>query len=307
MQDKTSKVGSIFGIIFALILGTACTFFGTSNAFGKTKIPVEAYKVYLNGEVIGLIKSNQELYDYINKMQEQLMKQYKVNNVYVPNNINVEKDVTYEDNLTSVSNIYNIINEKSPFTIKGYKVVIDKTNAVKYENDAGTNNNEEKKIYINVLDKEIFNTAAKKVVLSFISEEEFNNYENNTQAPIIDVGETIENLYINAKITFVESYLPVNEKIFTKDDELTSYLLFGKNQDMSSYTVQDGDTLSTVAENNKMNVNELLIANSDLKTKDTLLYAGQKITVGVLDPVLQTVKEIHKVEDQTITYKTEYD
>ena len=56
------------------------------------------------------------------------MDKYKVDNVYIPNDINVSRDVTYEENLTSVSNIYNIINEKEPFTIKGYRVLIDKTN-----------------------------------------------------------------------------------------------------------------------------------------------------------------------------------
>ena len=55
-----------------------------------------------------------------------------------------------------------------------------------------------------------------------------------------------------------------------------------------------------------MNVNEVLIANANLRGSTALLFEGQNITVGVLDPVFQTVKEIHKVEDQEIAYKTEY-
>ncbi len=304
-MEKTSGKYPILGIIIALVLGIIFTFFKTNDVFSKSKIPTESFRVYLKGESIGLIKSDQELYDYINEMQKELMNKYNVDNVYVPNDINVEKDITYEENITSISNIYDIINDKSPFTIKGYKVLIDKTNAEELENET-EKENEEKKIYINVLNKEIFNNAAKKVVLSFVSEEDFNDYENEIQKVVIDTGEVIENLYINAKITFTDGYLPVNEKIFTSEDELTEYLLFGANQNMSTYVVQSGDTLDSVADANKMNVNEVLIANSNLRSSNALLYEGQKLTVGVLDPVFQTVKEIHKVEDQEVSYKTEY-
>lgn len=306
METSSKNKFPIIGVVIALVFSILLTFFRTNIVISKAKIPTEAYKVYLKGESIGLIKSDKELYDYINKMQKELMDKYNVDNVYIPADINVEKDVTYEDELMSISNIYNIINEKEPFTIKGYRVLIDKTLATNYDNEDNLNKDEDKKIYINILDKEIFNKAVKKVILSFISEEDFNNYENETQPTIIDVGQKIENLYINEKITFTDAYLPVNEKIYTTEDDLTLYLLFGKNQDMSTYTVKDGDTLANVAENNKMNVNELLIANSNLKSSNALLYEGQQLTVGVLDPVFQTVKEIHKVEDQVVAYKTEY-
>lgn len=309
-KSQTGVSGiTIVGIVIALIFSIGITFFKTNDVFSKSNMPIEAYKVYLKGESIGLIKSDKELYNYINKMQQELMDKYKVDNVYIPNDINVSKDITYESNITTVSNIYNIINNKEPFTIKGYRVLIDKTNSTEYSDESETEEEKqkkEKKTYINILDKDIFNNSAKKVVLSFVSEEDFNNYENDIKKNIIDTGEIIENLYIDAKITFTDAYLPVNEKIYTSEDELTEYLLFGKNHNMSTYTVQDGDTLENVAEANKMNVNEVLIANSKLGTSNALLYPGQKLTVGVLDPVFQTVKEIHKVEDQIVQYKTEY-
>ena len=299
---------NILGIIVAIFLGIGITFFTTNNVFSKTRMPIEAFKVYLKGESIGLIKSDTELYDYINQMQKEIMNKYKVDNVYIPNDINVEKDITYEENITSVNNIYNIINEKEPFTIKGYRVIVDRTNSTEYLDDTETQeerDKKDKKTYINILDKEVFNTSAKKVVLSFVSEQDFNDYENEVEKTIVDTGEKLENLYIDARITFTDAYIPVNEKIYTSVDELTEYLLFGQNQNMSTYIVKDGDTLSIVAEANKMNVNEVLIANSKLGSSNALLYEGQQLTVGVLDPVFQTVKEIHKVEDQTVGYKTE--
>ena len=310
-QENTKKNDinyfTIIGIILAVILSIMFSLVKTNEIFKNKKVPITAYKVYLKGESIGLIKSDNELYDYINQMQQELMTKYQVDNVYIPNDINVSKDITYEENLSSVNTIYNIMNDKQPFTIKGYKVLIDKTNSVDYDTSSESDSDKkEKKIYINILNKEIFNNSAKKIVLSFVSENDFNDYENKVQKTIIDTGEYIENLYINAKITFTEAYLPVNEKIYTNEDELTSFLLFGENKNMSTYIVQDGDTLKSVAEANRMNVNEVLIANSSLGSSNALLYAGQKLTVGVLDPVFETVKEIHRVEDQKIAYKTEY-
>ena len=305
--NKNNKV-PVFGIIISLVIALLITFLESNQELTK-ETPVEAYRVYLKGESIGLINSETELYSYINEKQQSLKEKYNVNNVYIPNDINVVKDITYEDNISTISDIYENMNKKSPFTIKGYVVTIDKTNAEEYINDSDTEDLEkdkEKIVKINILDKDIFYESAKKVLLSFVSEEEYNNYDNGTQKTIVDTGEIIENLYIDAYTTFTDAYIPVNEKIFTSEDELTEYLLFGDNGEMSTYTVKEGDTLESVASSNKMNLNELLIANSSLGSANALLYTGQKLTVGVLDPVFSTVKQVHKVEDQTINYKTEY-
>lgn len=312
MENKKGK-SPILGIIISFVLSVILTILTTNKVFGRENIPTESYRVYLQGESLGLIKSEQELYDYINKMQQSIKDKYKVENVYIPNDIEVVKDITYEENITSVSNIYNIINEKSPFTIKGYIAVIDKTENEVYLDDSQVDPDEEinvedkkKIININILDKEKFKSAAKKVILSFISQEEYDNYINETQSLIVDTGEIIENLYQEDKIEFKEAFIPVDEKIYTTEEELTTYLLFGEKQQMSFYKVAKGDTLESVAENNKMNVNEVLIANPNLGTKDALLYEGQNLTIGVLDPILTMVEVKHVVEDQTIAYKTEY-
>ena len=123
-----NKGKTILGVSISLILSIAITFLTNKNDIFKTQIPTESYQVYLKGEPIGLIKSDTELYDYINEKQQDLKEKYNVNQVYVPNDIKVIKDVTYENNIMSVQSIYNEINEKTPFTIKGYVFTIDRTN-----------------------------------------------------------------------------------------------------------------------------------------------------------------------------------
>ena len=123
---------NVLSVIIALILSLGITILTNSENIFKNKIPTESYRVYLKGELIGLIKSEDELNNYINDKQQDIKEKYGVNKVYIPNDINVVKDITYENNLTSVSSVYNTINEKSPFTIKGYVFTIDKTKSTDY-------------------------------------------------------------------------------------------------------------------------------------------------------------------------------
>ncbi len=304
---------NILSIMIALILSLGITILTNSKNIFKNKVPTESYRVYLKGELIGLIKSEDELNNYINDKQQDIKEKYNVDKVYIPNDINVVKDITYEDNLTSVSNIYDIICEKSPFTIKGYVFTIDKTESTDYTEGTDEDPNKtddssdlDKIIKINVLDKELFKNSVMKTVFSFITEEEYENVINETQNAIIDTGEIIEALYIEDYITSKEAYIPVNEKIYTNEEELTQVLLFGSDKNMSTYTVSKEDTLESVAEANKMNVNELLIANASLRSENSLLYEGQQLTVGVMNPLFSMVEEKHVVSDQTISYKTEY-
>ena len=302
---------NVLSVIIALILSLGITILTNSENIFKNKIPTESYRVYLKGELIGLIKSEDELNNYINDKQQDIKEKYGVNKVYIPNDINVVKDITYENNLTSVSSVYNTISEKSPFTIKGYVFTIDKTKSTDYtegtdEDPNATVEYKEKIIKINVLNKELFKNSVMKTVFSFVTEEEYENVINETQNAIIDTGEIIEALYIEDYITSKEAYIPVNEKIYTNEEELTQVLLFGSDKNMSVYTVSKEDTLESVAEANKMNVNELLIANSALRSENALLYEGQQLTVGVMNPLFSMVEEKHVVSDQTISYKTEY-
>lgn len=305
-------------IIISLVISFLIIYFQSKNDLVKDNIPTESYKVYLKGKEIGLIKSDTELYDYINERQQAIKEKYNVENVYIPNDINVVKDITYEKEIMSIQNVYNIVNEEAPFTIKGYVVTIDKTKTTEYVDDSDFDidqteeeiqeelESRKENITINVLDKKIFENAVKKMIYSFISEEEYKNFVNETQPVIIDTGEIIENLYIEDYVTIKEAYISVNEKIYTNEEELTQHLLFGEDNNMSAYEVKAGDTLLSIADANKMNINELLIANANLKSENALLYEGQVLTVGIMDPVFSTVEEKHIVTDQTIAYKTEY-
>lgn len=269
-------------------------------------IPTTGYRVYLEGKTIGFIKSKDELNDYINKQQERLREKYHVEQIYVPNNIDIVKELTYEDSISSVESIYNMINTISPFTIKGYEITIDRTNSTEYKNDDNDNNNKPKIIKINVLNKEIFTKSIEEVILSFVDEEQYGSFKAKEVKDLgTSVGELIENIYIEDNITIKETNISTNELIFMDSDTLTKYLIFGNNTTEKKYTVRDGDSIEKIADNNKMSINELVIANNDLRSDKSLIYIGQQLSIGEVDPLVTTIVEKHVVEDQTIKYKTE--
>lgn len=291
MNRKLKKVLIVIILGFALPFLTAAT-----NANPQT-----LYRVYLKGESIGLIKSKTQLEKYIDKKQNQIKEKFNVDKVYLPEDLDIVKEVTFDNDVSSVKEIYNKIKDISPFTIKGYSITIG---AVDSQAADGTKI-KGKKQTIYVLDKQVFEDAVDNIVRSFISEEDYKNYENGTQKEIEDTGSIIERIYIENKITISKRNIPVDETIYQDTDTLSQYLMFGTTKAQQKYTVQAGDTIEQISFNNKISTEEFLIANPEFTSANSLLYAGQEVTLGILKPQFRVVEEDHVVLDEETNYQTE--
>lgn len=296
MNKKT-----VFITFICLILSSFVFFVG----YKKMDNPQELYRVYLKGETIGYIENKELLEKYIDDAQIALKEKYNVDKVYAPNELDVIKEITYNQKISTEEEIYEKIKDKSPFTINGYKITIKGIDIV--DEEQGEITTEDTIVY--VLDKELFNEAVKNTVEVFVSEENYNNFINNTQKEITDVGTIIEDIYIKNEITIKEGRISTDETIFTDLDELNKYLLFGTTEEQQKYTVKDGDVISDIAYNNKLSVEEFLIANPEFTSANNLLYEGQIVNLGLIDPMFNLIEEDHVVEIQTQKYDTiiEYD
>ena len=259
--------------------------------------PISGYKVYMDGEVIGLVESKDELYNLINEEQKEIKSTYGVDQVYPPKGFDINKYVSYDTNYVTTNSIYNMIKASDDFTIKGYQINIKKA-----DNNV---------IKINVLDKQVFNDALENIIEAFITADEYFAYKNNSQNEIIDTGKIIENMYFEETITINDAYIGVNETIYTDVSELTHFLLFGDNVKEEKYTVKVGDTIASIAEDNKLNSQEFLIANADLNLKDenALLAIGQEVSIALINPVLSLTYDATLVEDDIVYFEkeTKYD
>jgi len=293
MNKKT-----IIFVIIALILSASILFIG----YNKVKSPKTVYKVYLDGETIGLINSKKELENYINIEQNEIKDKYGVNKVYLPNNLDIEKETTYSTDINTVEEIYEKIKDIAPFTIGGYEIKIKGVEQISAENLETT-----KTVTLYTLDGNLFTKAVEKTIYAFVEEEEYNNFVQNNQKEIEDIGSIIENIYIQNDITIKKTNVSVEEKIYTNVDELSQYLLFGNLEKQEEYIVKTGDTIEDIAFNNKMSTNEFLVANPDITSEDNLLYSGQIVIIGLIDPAFKLIEEEYVVEYQTIDYGVVYE
>lgn len=293
MQNNHFKLSYIIVIILVGVLVFGLGFTSYSN-----KEPISVYKVYIDGEVVGTVASKEKFNDFINEKEKVVKEKYGVDKVYMPEGVTLKKVTTYNKDIDSNDKVYRKIVKLKQFTIKGVTITIDNEEVEDYK---------KKKIY--VLNKQIFDDAINKLIRSFVDEEDYEKYLKNTQAEIVDTGSIIRNVDIDEEITYKKDYISIDEEIFTDSSTLSKYLLYGTLEEQSTYQVKEGDTIETVAEANKLNVQEFLIANSNFKSENALLYTGQTVNVGLIDPIISVVVEVNNVSDEEKAFpvKIEYD
>lgn len=283
-------------LITIVITLVVCCLFGINFYANKYVLNAEnIYQVYLNGKVIGYIQDKEALYSLINKKQEEAKKQYNVDEVYPPDSFQIVNTNSYDVELSTVEDIYNQMATLDTFTIKGYIVSIT--------------DEENKTTKINVINKEIFDEAIQKFIHAFLTDEEYENYMNNTQEEIETTGKIIDLMYFDEEITTKKGYLSIKEKIYTDATELSQYLLFGEDYKIQKYEVKSGDTIESIAEANKLNTEEFLIANPNYKSVDSLLSIGTKVNITLINPLITFSYDVTEVSDIEIPYdkKVEYD
>lgn len=294
---KSNKKGWSVSLILVVIIAISSLFL-VGFKLTKNKTPNELYVVYLEGKKIGAVSSKEELNNYINKQEEKLKEQYNVDSIHTPKGVEIKKEITYSNKTNTNEEIYKLLVSSENFTIKG--VVVEITKEVSEDNET-----KEEITTINLLNKEMFDEAIIEIIKAFVEDNEYESFIKSTQEPIVDTGEIIENIYIQEDVTYKDAYIPTNEKIFTDTDALKMYLMYGTTEKQSTYKVKAGDTIETIATNNKLNVQEFLIANPEFTSANNLLYESQEVVVGLIDPVVSIVVEKHSVQEEVQNYTTE--
>lgn len=291
VQTKKINLGLIVFCIFLSVFVLVLTF--TTYA---TSEPTAVYTVYLDGKSIGSISSKESFNDYVNSKEEELKKKYDVDTVYSPKGVEIKKNITYNPSVSSDVEIYNKIISNKKFTVHGYQIAIVNTD---------DEDNNKKTLNLYVLDKKVFDEAVENTIKAFVDEEQYEKFVAGTQEEVKDLGSMIENIDLLENITYKETLISTDEKIFVDVDELSKYLLYGTLEKKETYTVKAEDTIESIANKHKLNVKEFLIANPDFTSENNLLYEGQKVNVGLINPVISVAVDVHSVGEEERTYDTE--
>lgn len=319
-------------VLIIIIISVIAVLFGFIS-FSNIK-PSNIYRVYIDGKFIGNVKDKNEFDSYINSKNNYIKSKLGVDNVYIPNGVKIKKVTTYFNNYDSYDEIYKKIIDLKQFTIKGTIISIkdsgnsrssessegnettddNKENSLVFnasENtlDSKKDNNDNKYKYVYVIDKGIFDEAVDKLILSFVDEKQYNDYMNGSQEKIVDTGRIIQDVDLFEDISYKKGYISIDEEIFTNASDLAMYLLYGSTSEQSKYVVREGDTIASVAEANKLNTQEFLLANPTFKNENTLLYEGEEVNVGLINPIVNVVVEYNGINDEERSFNTnvEYD
>lgn len=292
---KTKDI--VITVILSLIV--IVLYFVERNFDTEINYANKAYQIYLDGEVIGLIQEEQELYDLIDNEQQEIKDKYKVNNVYPPNAFKIVEVNTYNENYQTPQEIYNMIEQREDFTVKGYVITI------KYDESYYLEGEEVPENYtINVLDKEVFQDALERYILAFVTEDEYDAYIGGSIEELTDIGEIIDNMYFEETLTIKEAYISANEKIYTDATELSQLLLFGPDAEMDSYVVQAGDNIESISNEYRLNPQEFLVANPNYRTENSMLRIGDTVNVTLIDPIITFVYSVYRIEENIIELDT---
>lgn len=288
-------------ITIVLSMGIIVLYFINEQYNIKIDIANASYKVYLDGEMIGLIKDENELYDLINNKQIAIKNEYNVDYVYPPDVFEIIKTNTYSSNYTTADEIYKMIEERDDFTIKGYTITI------KYTDSNQENGEIPDDFVINVLDPNIFYDAIKSYVLAFVSEKDYNNFMNGEIEELDDIGQVITNMYFQENIMIRESFISINDKIYTESDSLTQDLLFGVDAEMDNYVVKAGDSINSISDEFNLNPQEFLIANPDYRSENVMLNIGDTVNVTLINPIVTFIYNVYRIEEAITPYSTKTD
>lgn len=255
--------------------------------------PLTVYTVYLDGKAIGVLDSKSSFEEFINVKEEQLKKKYDIAEVYTPKGVEIKKTITYDKTVNSNEEIYNKIISNKKFTVQGYEINII------------SNEEEKEDVTIYVLSKDIFDEAIENTIKAFIDKDEYEKFMSGSQEEIKDTGSIIENIDFSETITYKDALISTDENIFTDVDELSKYLLYGTLDSQDTYMVKAEDTIESIANMHKLNVQEFLIANPEFTSENNLLYESQEVVVGLIKPIISVVVDVHSVTEEEKAYDTE--
>ena len=245
----------IITIFITIFLTTLCILcYAKHDDFSSA---TEVYEVFINGKEVGYILDDNKLYELINNEQLEIKEKYNVDNVYPPENFKIIKTSSYDIVISTPEEIYTKMEQLGSFTIEGYTINIK---------------GKDETTLINVLDKNVFDEAINNFVLSFISEDDYSNYINDTQKEIETTGKIIEDIYFDEPISVKKNFISVNDTIYTDVNELSQFLLFGQNNKIERYSIESGDTIESISEDNKLNYKEFLIANPKYTSKSNTYF-----------------------------------
>jgi murein DD-endopeptidase MepM/ murein hydrolase activator NlpD len=288
---KSGKLTKKRSLKMAVITALAASTFAFSNipasAANDFKLTT-VYYVYLNETYIGTV-SNKEVVDTIIAKKVETLK-----NTHGDIDLQIAPQVEYiseqvfrstANNQEAVENLKNTIQ----FQAESSAIVIDGTPVVYLDS------------------KETAEEVIESLKLKYVTKEQLAKLEARKASKTTTIPELQENETRLLDVTLsknvsvqMENVLP--EKIVTVTEAIT--LLQNGTLEEKEYTVQEGDVLGSVANDNGLKLVELLELNPGMN-EDTVLKIGQTVKITALNPYLDVIVTKEEKKEEVIPFAKE--
>lgn len=240
--------------------------------------------------------------------------------IYTPLGVSIQKINTYSAEVDNVEDVYKYIISKKSCTVEGYQFRIKKSASQRLSlfapvgsvmlddyNKIASINAEDVIVY--VTDPMIFEEAVEKLEYVFVDSELLDAYKEGKQLEIETTGAKILDVYVEEEITIKQTNISVSEKIYNNSDDLSSYLLYGENEDIKKIKVSAEDTISAVTVEQGISVEEFFLSNPEFTSINNIFYENQEVIIAKTDPKINITVEQYLVEDMVVDYDVveEYD
>jgi murein DD-endopeptidase MepM/ murein hydrolase activator NlpD len=257
--------------------------FSSAAATGSEEDLQTIYHVYMGSEYVGAVTSQEEVNAVLEEKLETVQKEYSDYQVDFDHEITYIPENVFTAAKTNNQQVIESLNQSVAIEANAFALVVN-NKPVAY-----------------VTDEKAAEEALKTFKLNYVTEDELADLEaRKKNSSITSLPALKENQTRLLDVSFKESV--EMKKAQVKPEELMSpkeaadFLKKGALEERK-YKVQEGDALSTIAEDHLLTTGKLLELNENLKADDAL-KVGSELNVTVHEPLVHVLvkKEANKIE-----------
>ena len=289
-------------LILAAVISVACSFIPDSvkptmanvsniakvslvpqSVKGMSLVPQEVTKLYYRDDLIGVIydrsileTARQKTYDLY------YAESFPDSEISLDDNIYLYTEKTYLNYENRDKEIAQYLIDNDLFLVDAYRISI------------GTDD----VIYVKSLDD--FRSSLRQFVLNFIDEDVYVKLEKNETILELDhYGEQDVNVSLGQQIISTPTKVSASD-IFKNQDEIISYLCYGRDTDLTYYTVQQYDTVDGVASKNGITPDQVVMINPGIRSRNSILQEGMEVNVTPFNSPIQVIVEKERMTKEII-------
>lgn len=231
------------------------------------QIKLIAFDVYLGDNKIGVVRQQGDVLPIIDDLKTELTNTYQMD-ISLKKDIKFEQTKAKDDLLTSAADLKKNIKSKMSFLVYGYVLKVDGVG-----------------------------------IGALKTKEEFEDIINRIKEPYIEMlseEENIKEIAILENAEIVKEEMPIYR--IGKVEDIYNHLITS-SEEIKTHTVEVGESLWTIAMIYNLSVDDLIVANPNIKPEK--LQIGDEVKLVVPKPVLTVVTTAEVEYIDKIKYETE--